>query len=591
MAIPEDHLAKFHKITDAKEMWEAIKSRFGRNDESTKMHKYILKQQFKRFYVSNSEGLHKGYDRFQSLLSQLETYGASISIEDANQNFLRSLPSSWSQVSLIMRTKPGVDTLSFDDLYNNLIVFEFYVKGSTGSSSSIQNVPFVSSNNTSSTNEVNTAYGVSTSSSHNSQREGSSSYTDELMHSFFANQSSGPKLDYEDLEQLDEFDLKEMDLKWRDTGNTRHKERDNRRRPAKHDEPKAMVTIDGYGVDWTGHAEDDTEDYALMAFSSSNSGSDFEVTSCSKDDIEDSPVNDRFAKVERMHAVPPPIIGIYMPHKSNFGIDESKFTYDPKQFKNSESDAKTNNLASCDSNSSVETLEFVPKPVESKPKAVSEPKVWFDASIIKEFESDSDDEFNAARQKFSSQAASTSTVRKATTTRQMVNDIRPRDNLFKSHVPIRWPFNRTTAPKSNFTNHKVNNVKNKTVSAIGGNRETAVKASADNPHQTLKGKGIVDSGCSRHMTENKAYLVEYQDFNGGPVAFLEVKTIRCDNDTKFKNREIIEFYASKGIKREYSNARTPQQNRFAETNNMTLIEAARTMLADSVTPPKWVAAE
>nr|GEY87698.1 hypothetical protein [Tanacetum cinerariifolium]GFA38338.1 hypothetical protein [Tanacetum cinerariifolium] len=113
-----------------------------------------------------------------------------------------------------MRTKPRVDTLSFVNLYINLRVFESDVKGSTGSSSSTQNVAFLSSDSTTSTNEVNTVYGVSTSSGHNSQREGSSSYTNELMYSFFANQSSGPKLDYEDLEQLDEFDLENIDLKW-----------------------------------------------------------------------------------------------------------------------------------------------------------------------------------------------------------------------------------------------------------------------------------------------------------------------------------------------------------------------------------------
>ncbi|GJT40023.1 putative ribonuclease H-like domain-containing protein, partial [Tanacetum coccineum] len=154
MSIPEDHLAKFHKMTDAKEMWEAIKSRFGGNDESKKMQKYILKQQFESFSVSNSEGLHKGYDRFQSLLSQLEIHGAGVSTEDVNQKFLRSLPASWSQVSLIMRTKPGVDTPSFDDLYNNLRVFESDIKGSTSSSSSTQNVAFVSSKSTNSTNDT-----------------------------------------------------------------------------------------------------------------------------------------------------------------------------------------------------------------------------------------------------------------------------------------------------------------------------------------------------------------------------------------------------------------------------------------------------
>ncbi|GJR98240.1 putative ribonuclease H-like domain-containing protein [Tanacetum coccineum] len=64
----------------------------------------------------------------------------------------------------------------------------------------------------------------------------------------------------------------------------------------------------------------------------------------------------------------------------------------------------------------------------------------------------------------------------------------------------------------------------------------------------------------------------------------KVKTIRCDNGTEFKNMDFIEFCGSKGIKREYSNARTPQQNRVAERKNKTLIEAARTMLADSFLP-------
>ncbi|GJX62880.1 hypothetical protein Tco_0295780, partial [Tanacetum coccineum] len=136
MALPEDHLAKFHKMTDAKEMWEAIKSRFGGNDESKKMQKYILKQQFEGFLVSNSEGLHKGYDRFQSLLSQLEIHGAGFTVEDATQK-----------------------------------VFESDVKGSTASSSSTQNVAFISKN-TSSTNEVSTDYGASSSSGHKPQREG-----------------------------------------------------------------------------------------------------------------------------------------------------------------------------------------------------------------------------------------------------------------------------------------------------------------------------------------------------------------------------------------------------------------------------------
>ncbi|GKA19238.1 putative ribonuclease H-like domain-containing protein [Tanacetum coccineum] len=64
----------------------------------------------------------------------------------------------------------------------------------------------------------------------------------------------------------------------------------------------------------------------------------------------------------------------------------------------------------------------------------------------------------------------------------------------------------------------------------------------------------------------------------------KVKSIRSDNGTEFKNRDMLEFFGDKGIKQEYSNARTPQQNGVAERMNRTLIEAARTMLADLLLP-------
>ncbi|GJT58802.1 putative ribonuclease H-like domain-containing protein [Tanacetum coccineum] len=70
-----------------------------------------------------------------------------------------------------------------------------------------------------------------------------------------------------------------------------------------------------------------------------------------------------------------------------------------------------------------------------------------------------------------------------------------------------------------------------------------------------------------------------------------VKIIRCDNGTEFKNYAMNEFCAKKGIKRKFSVARTPQQNGVAERKNRTLIEAARTMLADSLLPiPFWAEA-
>ncbi|GJY66287.1 putative ribonuclease H-like domain-containing protein [Tanacetum coccineum] len=438
--------------------------------------------------------------------------------------------------------------------------------------------------------------------------------------------------------------------------------------------------------------------------------------------------------------------------------------------------------------------------------------------------------FSTARQSFNRQTILTSTVMKVNTVKPIVNRVRPANVLYKTHLPSSKPFKRTTVLRTDFSKQKFNTAKVNAVSTVGGKRETVVKPSAgcnwrpqryhggskynsgSSLRKSLKNKGIVDSGCSRHMTGNKAYLAEFQNFNGGPVAFggskgyitgkgkiktgkldfedvcfvkelqhfnlfsvsqmcdkknkvlftdseclvlspefklpdenqvllkiprqnnmysfnlenivpsgglacliakattdesnkwhrrlghvnfknlnklvkgnlvrglpskifqndhtcvacqkgkqhkasckaktvssishslqllhmdlfgptsvrslnhktyclvitddfsrfswvfflrtkdetsailkdfirqienqlnQKVKTIRCDNGTEFKNKDVIEFCGSKGIKREYSNARTPQQNGVAERKNRTLIEAARTMLADSFLP-------
>ncbi|GKB49182.1 hypothetical protein Tco_0899935 [Tanacetum coccineum] len=191
LAIPDEHLLKIHGIKDAKTLWEAIKTRFRGNKKSKKMQKTILKQQYENFAASRSEGLDKTYDRFQKLISKLEMHGEVISQEDANLKLLRSLQSAWNTHTLIIRNKSDLDTLSMDYLYNNLKVYEAEIKGQSSSSSNSQYVAFVSLENTSSTNKaVNTAHGVSTASSQG--QASSSTYADDVMLSFFANQSNSP---------------------------------------------------------------------------------------------------------------------------------------------------------------------------------------------------------------------------------------------------------------------------------------------------------------------------------------------------------------------------------------------------------------
>ncbi|GJX66247.1 putative ribonuclease H-like domain-containing protein [Tanacetum coccineum] len=662
------------------------------------------------------------------------------------------------------------------------------------------------------------------------------------------------------------------------------------------------------------------------------------VFKCNKSDSENPTLHKRLGKTCEMQAVPPPMTGNYLPSGPDIEIDDSQYTYGPRKSQPSESESQTTELDTCDSNISTETSELVSELVVNESNIEVQPKVWSDAPIIEEYESDSDDEhvcvqtkgldtpsfankqvktprenvknqsthsqkpkvnnkelgngfteracfvcgsfshlirdcdyhvklakqvelnkqnmtkgngtrerkptwnnvqrvnkqnqfvplavqtrtginpvntakasstnnFSTARQKVNKQTVLTSTALKVNTVKPIVNDVRPANVFNKTHSPSSRPFKRTTVLRTNFSKQKVYTVKVKEVSTVGGKWDTA-----DNPQRTLKNKGIIDSGCSRHMTGNKAYLADFQDFNGGPVAFggskgyitgkgkiktskldfedvsfvkelqhfnlfsvsqmcdkknkvlftdseclvlspdfklpdenqillkvprqnnmysfnlenivplgglacliakattdesnkwhrrlghvnfknlnrlvkgnlvrglpsklfqndhtcvacqkgkqhkasckaklvssishtlqllhmdlfgptsvrsinhktyclvitddfsrfswtfflrtkdetsailkdfirqienqlnQKVKTIRCDNGTEFKNRDVIEFCGLKGIKREYSNARTPQQNRVAERKNRTLIEAARTMLADSLLP-------
>ncbi|GJR66028.1 hypothetical protein Tco_0012093 [Tanacetum coccineum] len=104
-----------------------------------------------------------------------------------------------------------------DDLYNNLKVYEPEVKGTSSSSISTQNMAFVSSNNSGSTNEVvNTAHGVSTASTQANTDNliNVDNLGDAVICAFFSSQPNNPQLVNEDLQQLHPDNIEEMDLRW-----------------------------------------------------------------------------------------------------------------------------------------------------------------------------------------------------------------------------------------------------------------------------------------------------------------------------------------------------------------------------------------
>ncbi|GJY54402.1 ribonuclease H-like domain-containing protein [Tanacetum coccineum] len=219
-AIPDRHLLSFHDAEDAKTLWSAIKARFGGNEASKKMQKNLLKQQFETFTIGSREELDSAYERFQNILSMLELYDAKVSHEDANLKFLRSLPSVWHVVATMIRGQPGLDELEFDDLYNNLKVYEHELKGVSNSSS--QNIAFLSTEIKGSTLKQSTAdpenipKGYTQAASSKVQTAPNcASHSDEIICSFFAQQASMPTThDDEDLLQIDEDAMEEIDIRW-----------------------------------------------------------------------------------------------------------------------------------------------------------------------------------------------------------------------------------------------------------------------------------------------------------------------------------------------------------------------------------------
>ncbi|GJX69813.1 hypothetical protein Tco_0305540 [Tanacetum coccineum] len=208
MALPNKDQLKFHLYKDVKLLMEAIKKRYGGNKESKKVQRILLKQQYENFVALSSETMDQTFDRLQKLISQLEIQGEVIEQEDMNLKLLRSLPSEWKTHALIWRNKVEIKTISLDDLYNNLKIYEPELTGSSSISQNPQNVAFASFNSNNSTNSTNkadnTAYGVSTAHTQGNAVNSTSgdNLSDAVICAFLASQPNSPQLAQEDLEQI-----------------------------------------------------------------------------------------------------------------------------------------------------------------------------------------------------------------------------------------------------------------------------------------------------------------------------------------------------------------------------------------------------
>nr|GFA08872.1 ribonuclease H-like domain-containing protein [Tanacetum cinerariifolium] len=244
-SLPEDHMADFHHLDDAREIWLAVKARFGGNEESKKMRKTMLKQEFSEFSVFEEE------------------------------------------VALTLKTRGGLEYLSFDDLYNKLRSLEIDVKGGSRYGSRSTTVApthsaFIGATST------NTKMVYSDQPSHSSSITYTSAHSgsimEDVLHSFVAENEPTQQLAYEDFKQVDQLEMEELDIKWQMAKKTGRKINFNNKDSARFDRRKArcynylrgknrraksMVSVDSM-LNWNEHkAEYKTEEgeqvYGLMA--------------------------------------------------------------------------------------------------------------------------------------------------------------------------------------------------------------------------------------------------------------------------------------------------------------------------------------
>nr|GEW52567.1 retrovirus-related Pol polyprotein from transposon TNT 1-94 [Tanacetum cinerariifolium] len=591
MALPDKHQLKFNTHKDAKTLMAAIKKRFGGNQETKKVQKTLLKQQYENFTGSSFESLDQIHDRLN---------------------------------------KTDLKDKSLDDLFNSLKIYEAEVKSSSSASTSTQNIAFVSSQNTNGTNEsVSAVASVSAASAK------------VLVYAL-------PNVD-----TLNADDLEEMDLKWQMVMLTmrarRFLQKTGRNTGANGNTYIGfdISKVECYNYHRRRHfareymSAKDTRRNVLVETQRRNVPVE---TSTSESDVSmlASLVYDRYKLGDGYHTVPPPYTGTFMPPKPDL-VFHNALTVNEivhTAFNVELSPTKPDKDLSHSHRPSAPIIEdwvsdsedeSEAEPTQNAPSFVQPPK-----------------HVKSPRPSVKPAKHTILTLGKTVPHQGQPKLLSPSHiyhqkrtiNRSSSPKPSNFPPTVTTvkAPKGNpqhalkekgvinsrCSRHMTGNMSYLSdFEAING----GYVAFSGNP----KGGKIIGKGKIRtcKLDFDDVYFVKELKFNlfsvlqmcdkKNSVLFIDIECIVLSSDFKLpddnhvllrvprennmynvdlKNivpsRDLTCLFAKatldemKGIKREFSVARTPQQNGIAKKKNKTLIEAARTMLADSLLPiPFW----
>nr|GEX02225.1 hypothetical protein [Tanacetum cinerariifolium] len=514
------------------------------------------------------------HDRLQKLVSQLEIHRVSLSQEDVNLKSLRSLPSEWKTHTLIWGNKADSEEHSLDDLFNSLKIYEAKVKHSSSTGNPTQNLAFISSSNTDSTTDlVSAATSVSAVCAKLlvSSHPNIDSLSNAVIYSFFASQSTSPQLDNEDLKQIDVDDLKKIDLRWqmamltmrarrkghfarecrspKDSRSSGATELQRKTALVENSTSNALVSqCDGlesiearlvvykqneYILEENikllnievqardnalvnlrqklNQAEQERDDLKLKLDKFQTSSKNLTELLGSQTNkkhslgyfylesdcecLSPSSLFDKSQPSGGYHVVLPPITRTFMPPKPDL-----VFHTDPI-------DVETDHSAF--------TVQLSPSKPTQDLSHTNRPY----APIIEEWVSDSKDESETNDpQSVSSFVQSSEQVK---TPRHSVQPV-------KTHV-----LDATLKPTSPKSNSMLTQSKPLSITAVrpvcaampkimtsnSPPRVTAAQAPVGNPQYALKDKGVIDSRCSCHMTRNMSYLSDFEELNGGYVAF------------------------------------------------------------------------